>query len=584
MADYKRMVSYMYLYENGIKKKNVGYARIEAKNGQCKITLHMQLLGQLDSIFPTYLILRDGNNLDIIYLGDTVLKNQVMDSKLYANEANIMNSGHSLSEMGGMLLFLNENVFIATEWDDKPIVAREVLEALRPKKQKDFVRRNETPEIKPSTSNYRTGHVVEQAPNTAYEKASNGQKHEYAKEESYNREGSKSGILSEAKAKGEDTGYHQEIPEENKELVLTEKTEKRDLKSSDTVQEVFDYYAAQKLSLEEELKIPKYKLPRGWKTIERLHRTPVKEISMAEHEPEVVAYSPEAMQASAENQHDSHKLEIQQNLFGELLEQLQESGVLDESTSQREEKGLDNQLGNEDIPPIDKGNNHILRENHQEESSQKEEMPLVTSPLTMPDDSGEAVPEQEASWDQERSTDQEGALKEAPSKKLEEAMPPQMPESTVMPGAPMEESSPMDGEVTDTQGQTEERVSVPTEEQEHPTAKHFFDNFPRIYPFEDNEIIFCVKIEPKDIGMLPKEVWPLSNNSFLMHGFYCYHHLIFAKLKNRYGTYYILGIPGIYHNRERFMARMFGFENFKSIRKRDLRQGDFGYWYLPIQL
>ena len=120
------------------------------------------------------------------------------------------------------------------------------------------------------------------------------------------------------------------------------------------------------------------------------------------------------------------------------------------------------------------------------------------------------------------------------------------------------------------------------EQQEHPTAKHFFDDYPRIYPFEDNEVIFCVKIEPKDIGMLPKDIWPLSNNSFLMHGFYCYHHLILAKLKNRYGTFYILGIPGIYHNRERFMAKMFGFENFKSIRKKDLRQGDFGYWYLPI--
>ncbi|MDD3172654.1 MAG: DUF6128 domain-containing protein, partial [Herbinix sp.] len=114
------------------------------------------------------------------------------------------------------------------------------------------------------------------------------------------------------------------------------------------------------------------------------------------------------------------------------------------------------------------------------------------------------------------------------------------------------------------------------------TAKKIFENYPRIYPFEDNEILLCVKIEPKDIGLLPKEVWPFSNNSFLMHGYYCYHHLIFAKIKNRYGYHYILGIPGIYHNREQFMARMFGFENFKSIRKRELKQGDFGYWYMPV--
>jgi hypothetical protein len=117
---------------------------------------------------------------------------------------------------------------------------------------------------------------------------------------------------------------------------------------------------------------------------------------------------------------------------------------------------------------------------------------------------------------------------------------------------------------------------------DHASAKRFFDNYPRIYPFEDNEIISCVKIEPKDIGLLPKELWPISNNSFLLHGFYSYHHLIFAKMKNRFGCRYIIGIPGIYHGREQFMAKMFGYENFKSIRKRELKQGDFGYWYLPV--
>jgi hypothetical protein len=126
-----------------------------------------------------------------------------------------------------------------------------------------------------------------------------------------------------------------------------------------------------------------------------------------------------------------------------------------------------------------------------------------------------------------------------------------------------------------------------SEEQEvpdPPMAAHIFANYPRIYPFEDNEITLCVKIEPKDIGYLSKDAWALSNNSFLLHGFYSYQHLIFAKMKDRYGCRYILGVPGIYHNREKFMAKMFGFESFKPIRKRELRQGDFGYWYLPISL
>ena len=30
------------------------------------------------------------------------------------------------------------------------------------------------------------------------------------------------------------------------------------------------------------------------------------------------------------------------------------------------------------------------------------------------------------------------------------------------------------------------------------------------------------------------------------------------------------------------MAKMFGFDSFKSIKRKDLRTGEFGYWYAPI--
>jgi hypothetical protein len=133
-------------------------------------------------------------------------------------------------------------------------------------------------------------------------------------------------------------------------------------------------------------------------------------------------------------------------------------------------------------------------------------------------------------------------------------------------------------------GDATERREEPTNEEDFDpqVVASIFEKHPRIYPFEDNEILICAKVEPNDIGLLPKELWALSNNSFLIHGYYCYHHLIFAKLKDRSGCRYILGVPGIYHNREKFMAKMFGFESFKPIRKRELRQGDFGYWYTPV--
>lgn len=645
------MVSYMYQYENGVKRKNVGYARVEAKNGQCKITLHMQLLGQLDSIFPTYLIQRDGNNLDLIYLGDTVLKNQVMDSKLIANEANIMDSGHSLSEMGGMLLFLNDNVFFATEWDDKPIIAKEVLEALKPKKQKEFDTRSDVLEDRPYESYYGKYDVVEQAQVAeglsleAPEAGISGSTVELSrmeelfspKEVSANQEeinipqealsvanqeenkslqevasltdqeGSNSGILNEAKAYTENTTYDQELYNSSEGVDDAEK-EDAYLRSADTEEVMSDYYSAQKLSLEEELKLPKYKLPRGWKTIERLYKSPEYEVNIAEQVLEAEDLeSPEARQANTEIYDQDQHLAMQQNLFGELLEQFQESEAFQEESDQNQDEIIEGLYGDEQSNSYDRMNEDLMREYFGEDNFYEDE-PNTSEPLVDNNQDSYGEPQEEISEEDNIMPElpEESVMPSVPS---ESEMPegpefpseldtPEIPEGFLMPeepmAAPIEEPGQEPGEageaLPDEEGREGEPEAMPmpereaeAEEPEHPTAKNFFDNYPRIYPFEDNEIIFCVKIEPKDIGMLPKELWPLSNNSFLMHGFYCYHHLIFAKLKNRYGTYYILGIPGIYHSREKFMAKMFGFDNFKSIRKRDLRQGDFGYWYLPVK-
>ena len=116
-----------------------------------------------------------------------------------------------------------------------------------------------------------------------------------------------------------------------------------------------------------------------------------------------------------------------------------------------------------------------------------------------------------------------------------------------------------------------------------PEAKRILNGFPRVYPFEDGEIAECVKIEPKDIGLLPMQHWNTGNNSFLLHGYNNYHHLLFAKKQTRAGCLYLLMVPGVYNAREKYMARLFGFEYFKCAKRRNLREGEFGYWYLTIQ-
>lgn len=110
------------------------------------------------------------------------------------------------------------------------------------------------------------------------------------------------------------------------------------------------------------------------------------------------------------------------------------------------------------------------------------------------------------------------------------------------------------------------------------------DQCPGMYPFEDDSVETCVRLEPQDIGMLPIDCWSYGSNSFLLHGYYSYRHLIFARMKmgEKGQTVYILGVPGTRHSREAFMANMFGFREFKPIRKESESSSDFGYWYTQL--
>lgn len=113
-------------------------------------------------------------------------------------------------------------------------------------------------------------------------------------------------------------------------------------------------------------------------------------------------------------------------------------------------------------------------------------------------------------------------------------------------------------------------------------AQRAFQCCPHVYPFEDNEMMECVKLELADIGLLPMDQWSISHNSFLLHSFYLYGHMLLAKKQGRCGFQYFLMVPGVYQNKEKNIASRFGFHSFKCARKREQRQGEFGYWYLPV--
>ncbi len=134
--------------------------------------------------------------------------------------------------------------------------------------------------------------------------------------------------------------------------------------------------------------------------------------------------------------------------------------------------------------------------------------------------------------------------------------------------APVEEEIVQEQEISPEEETVQEQETPPEEEtvQEPPI-------------FEDDELVWCRRIHPAEIsGMHPAE-WYLVANSFLLQGYYNYHHLIYASD----GKKIYVGVPGQYYRREIYMAKRFGFPIFKGRRKKSISIGDFGYWLREVR-
>ncbi len=122
--------------------------------------------------------------------------------------------------------------------------------------------------------------------------------------------------------------------------------------------------------------------------------------------------------------------------------------------------------------------------------------------------------------------------------------------------------------------------SVPAEMYED-KWKELCKKYDVVYPFGNGEAY--ISISPKDFIIFPEKYQNLVNNSFLLHGYYNYQHIILGKKEEGSKNVYYLGVPGVYYEREKMVAIMFGFEGFECGDKRAYN-GGFGYYMRRVEL
>ena len=130
----------------------------------------------------------------------------------------------------------------------------------------------------------------------------------------------------------------------------------------------------------------------------------------------------------------------------------------------------------------------------------------------------------------------------------------------------------------------ERQAAIVTEELQRQEAyslkedkwEQILESYEKIHPYGDERVY--VKLEPKDFIILQAKYQHLVNNSFLLHGFYNYRYVILGKEQD-----YYLGVPGVFYEREKMVALMFGFEAFECPGG-TAKAGEFGYYLRKVEL
>ena len=124
MTNYRRLISYIYAYEGEVKGKNIGFAKLESRNGQCKLSVNVKKVYVGSSDLGVYL-LAPGKE---IFLGSIFIRSGGGEFRAVVNVENAADSGSSMDQCYGLTIHEQGDTWRAytTIWEDAVAHAAEV--------------------------------------------------------------------------------------------------------------------------------------------------------------------------------------------------------------------------------------------------------------------------------------------------------------------------------------------------------------------------------------------------------------------------------------------------------------------------
>lgn len=132
LAEYRRFISYIYAYEGDMKTKNVGFAKIEARNGQCRMSISVK--GAYECVgreLTLYGYGKKNGEFILVPIGQIPVKNGVGEAVFGKKEDDLSGSGLGLTFLQGLFLRSGRHARKAylTAWDDMLITISRLQQA-----------------------------------------------------------------------------------------------------------------------------------------------------------------------------------------------------------------------------------------------------------------------------------------------------------------------------------------------------------------------------------------------------------------------------------------------------------------------
>ncbi len=556
MSNYRRLISYIYAYEGGIKGKNIGFAKIEARNGQCKIQVSVKKVYVGNNDMGVYLLAGS----DQILLGKIFIRNGAGEFRAVVSVGNVENSGFSMDQCYGLTIHSVEDSWQAytTIWDDAVTQAAQ----LQPGEtvELDTVERTAQLELGEVTAESLEVESMARIPDTSISEADVNQ---MAQER-------RTSIVEEIEA--EIQAQSQADEQEAKEI-----QEAQELKRAREVQQMQRIQAMQNMQNRENVQTPrKMQEPQRSRQAEQVQR--LKNMQRVDNMRQNLSQPQGVQQQPQQNARQIPPAEILEPMMSDQILRPNMESVQRNASEQSPVLTQRPFPGPETIPPVMP--EPVRPEIMQPEQAQPEVMqPEPVQPEAMqPEQVQPEVMQPEQAQPEVMQPEQAQPEVMQPEQAQPELIQPEpvQPEPTAAPGP-----SVMDNwEFLNRLEQEEREAGQPDR-----LWQHFRKTYPKIQAFDYANGCEILMIKPQDIGILPRETWTYGNNSFLLHGYYSYRYLILVKLNNPQGTpRYLLGVPGHYYSNEKYMASMFGFPNFVLSKLQPAGDVRFGYWYTDINM